>query len=199
VLSIPALTFQVQRRDATPCSPVGTTGPAMYSTFNLNQFNQSQLQLLYCALDSSLYRTTLLIERNLPGKAGSSTNLSFPNLDLLAAEQWLKILSQQIDIEPSLAHRIKYQQMVEAIEDPIRAEFIAAAQPDPPNVVMVRIKYQLTDRGILTFVPAKATLQSQFEQTTQQMGHFQGPGQRIYVISSVAIGQFSVKVKADLT
>ena len=171
----------------------------MHPTLDLDELSHIQLKLLYCAIDSPLYRTLLLMERDLPGKAGSAPDLSSPDLNFLQDGQWLRILGKQIDIEPSLAHRIKYQQMVEAIDDPIRAELIAAAQPDPPKVVMARIEYQLTDRGILHWVPAKAKIKPWFEQTTQQMGHLQGPGQRIYAISSVAIGQFSIKVKADRT
>ena len=164
----------------------------------IEALNQNQLKLLYCAIDSPLYRTVLLMERDLPGKAGSTPNLNLPDLRVLQEQQWLRILGKQIDIEQSLAQHIKYQQMVEAIDDPIRAEFIAAAQPAPRKVVMARIEYQLTDRGILNWVPAKAKLKRLFEQTTQQLGHLQGPGRRIYVISSVAIGQFSIKVRADL-
>ena len=169
----------------------------MNSILDLNQFNDLQLKLLYCAVDSNCYRTLLLIERDLPGKAGSAPNFDLEELDRLEQERWVKILSKQIDIELSLAYQVQYQHMLEAIEDPIRAELIASTQPTPPKVVIARIEYQLTDRGILALVPAKADIRPRFEQNTQQMGHMEGLGQRIYVISVEAIGHFSIRVKTN--
>ncbi|NET33153.1 MAG: hypothetical protein F6K19_14230 [Cyanothece sp. SIO1E1] len=165
----------------------------MNSTLDLNQFNYTQIKLLYCAIDSPRYTTELLIERDLPGRAGPSPDLSQADLKALEQDGWVTILIQQIDIESSIAIQVQHQMLIDAIDDPIRAELMAAARPDPPKVVMARIKYQLTDRGILLLTPLKPQLKTQFDRSEGQTYQFGDSSQRSYVISGAPLGNFSIR------
>lgn len=172
----------------------------MNSTVNLNQFNYTQIKLLYCAIDSPQYITELLIERDLPGRASPPPELNQEDLSGLEQGGWVTILGKQIDIESSVASQVQHQRLLEAIDDPIRAELIAAARQDIPKVVMARIKYQLTDKAILTLTPVKQQLKAQFDRSEKQatpLGDLIDKDpiniRRIYVISGASVGQFSIR------
>ena len=176
----------------------------MNSTLDLRQFNHTQLKLLYCAADSPQYTTDLLIERDLPGRASPPPDLDQGDLNALVQAGWVKILGKQIDIEPSIAVQIQHQRLITAIDDPTRAELIAAAQPRPPKVVMACIQYQLSDRAILALSAVKAQLKAQFERSeppdsrlpTSYPKEFV---KRIYVMSGSTAGNFSVRIPLPIT
>lgn len=171
----------------------------MNVTLDLSQFNYTQLKLLYCAFDSAQYATTLVIERDLPGRASSPPNLELEDLNVLTQAGWTIVLGKQIDIETSIAAQIHHQRLITAIDDPQRAQLVAAAQPTPPQIVMARIQYQLSDRAILALSAVKLQLKAQFERsepTTSKLPatyHWQSI-QRIYIISGSAVGNFSIRV-----
>ena len=181
------------------------SGDAMNQTFNLDQFNYTQVKLLYCAIDSPRYTTELLIERDLPGRASPPPDLDQVDLSGLEQGGWVIILGKQIDIEPSVASKVQHQRLLEAIDDPARAELIDAAQRKLPKVVMARIQYQLTDKAILALVPIKRELKVQFDRSEEQSNILGKPIEedpvnirRIYVITGGSVGQFSVRSKIDL-
>ena len=177
----------------------------MNQTFNLNQFNYTQIKLLYCAIDSPQYTTELLIERDLPGRASPPPDLDQVDLSSLEQGGWVRMLGKQIDIEPSVASKVQHQRLLEAIDDPARAELIDAAHQKLPKVVMARIQYQLTDKAILALVPVKQQLKAQFDRSETQsdfLGELidEDPMniRRIYVISGGSVGQFSIRSQVDL-
>ena len=177
----------------------------MTSTLDLSQFNYTQIKLLYCAIDSAQYTTELLIEREPPGRASPPPDLNQADLDALARDGWVTLLGKQIDLEPSIASQIHQQRLIEAIDDPNRAELLAAARPTPPTVVLARIQYQLSDRAILALTPMKAQLKAQFhcsepqpnagvqltEQPTSTIKH-------LYIMSGAAVGNFSMRIQLPL-
>ena len=172
----------------------------MNPTFNLNQFNYTQIKLLYCAIDSPRYTTELLIERDLPGRASPPPDLNQADLDALEQGGWVSILGKQIDIESSVASQVQHKRLLDAIDDPIRAELIAAAQQKPPKVVMARIQYQLTDKAILSLTPVKQQIKAQFDRSEKQSDYLGDlidkdsyKVRRIYVISEASVGQFSIR------
>ena len=172
----------------------------MKPILNLNQFNYTQIKLLYCAIDSPQYLTELLIERDLPGRASPPPDLDQADLSNLEQDGWVTILGKQIDIESSVASQVQHQRLLDAIDDPIRAELIAAASQDIPKVVMARIQYRLTDNAILALTPLKQQLKAQFdrsEKQSDQLGEsINGDPihtKRIYVISGTSVGQFSIR------
>ena len=175
----------------------------MTSTLDLSQFNYTQIKLLYCAIDSAQYTTELLIEREPPGRASPPPNLNQADLDALVREGWVTLLGKQIDLDASIASQVQQQRLMDAIDDPARAELLAAARPTPPQVVIARIQYQLTDRAILALTPVKAQLQAQFECSEPQPSPLAQLSaqpsrsiQRIYIMSGSAVGHFSIRVQA---
>ena len=176
----------------------------MELTLNLDQFSFTQSKLLYCALDSPQYTTDLLIERSLPGRASPPPNLDQADLNDLVRDGWVTLLSKQIDIEASIAVQLHHQRLIMAIDNPARAELIAAAQPTPPKVVLARIQFQCTDRAILALTPFKEDLKTQFDRSEPPpgkwpMGFSKASIKRIYIMSDSAAGNFSVRVPSNIT
>ena len=172
----------------------------MNSTVNLNQFNYTQIKLLYCAIDSPRYTTELLIERDLPGRASPPPDLDQPDLSGLEQGGWVSILGKQIDIEPSVASQVQHQRLLEAIDDPARAELISAGRQKTPKAVIARIQFQLTDKAILALIPVKQQLKEQFDRSERQTAQFETSKsqfensiKRIYVISGAPTGHFSIR------
>lgn len=160
-----------------------------------DQFNHTQINLIYCALDSPHYQTLLLIEREVPGRATPPPKLQQADLYELERGGWVSILSQQIDIEPSFASQVEQQVLLDAIDDPERAKLIQSAQPPPKKVLIARIQYRLTDKGILNLVSIKPEIKARFDLSyDEKLSQPPGPNApRIYVISTAAIGHFSIK------